>query len=62
VLISKSDWEATNFFNGSSVNDTVGSTGLNKKSQLEFSFEGIGTTAEIPDNWEMKYVTGELTQ
>jgi hypothetical protein len=62
VLISESSWEATNFFNGSVVNDTAGSTGLNKKSQLEFSFEGIGATTEIPDNWEMNSVTGELTQ
>ena len=62
VLISKSDWEATSFFNGSAVPSADDSTGLTSKSQLEFSFEGIGTTTEIPDNWEMNPVTGELTQ
>ena len=63
VLISKATWEATNFFNGSSVAATAESTGLTKKSQLAFSFaEHWQTTTEIPDNWEMNPVTGELTQ
>ncbi len=62
VLISKATWEATNFFNGSSVAATVGSTGLTKKSQLAFSFAEHTNSTPIPDNWEMNPVTGELTQ
>ena len=62
VLISEATWEATNFFNGSIVPFEDDSTGLTKKSQLKFSFEGIGATTQIPDNWEMNPVTGELTQ
>ena len=62
ILISKATWEATNFFNGSSVPSQNDSTGLTKKSQLEFSFvENTGSTP-IPDNWEMNPITGELTQ
>ena len=62
VLISKATWEATNFFNGSSVAATAGSTGLTKKSQLAFSFAEHTNSTPIPDNWEMNPVTGELTQ
>jgi len=62
VLISKATWEATNFFNGSSVAATAESTGLTKKSQLAFSFAEHTNSTPIPDNWEMNPVTGELTQ
>ena len=62
VLISKATWEATNFFNGSSVAATAGSTGLTKKSQLAFSFVEHTNSTPIPGNWEMNPVTGELTQ
>jgi len=62
VLISKATWEATNFFNGSSVPFQSDSTGLTKKSQLEFSFAEHTGSTPIPDNWEMNPITGELTQ
>jgi len=62
VLISKDAWEATNFFNGSSVLETSDSTGLTKRSQLKFSFVQHTNSTAIPDNWQMNSVTGELTQ
>jgi len=62
ILISAATWEATNFFNGSSVPFQSDSTGLTKRSQLRFSFvEHTGSTS-IPSNWEMNFITGELTQ